>query len=182
MIPPIRYRMQESVDARQEPFRRNGFSSLEAVLSTALVGVLMIAALQTAGQSLLRQAATVDHSKSLWLASSLLSEIQSLSYSDPDDDSHVLGPDALESASDKTTFDDVDDFHLWVESPPQTLLGETMEMGDAWARQVTVQWVALNNQGDWTTSPIETGVKMITVHVLHNGHVIETQTALKVEL
>ena len=55
--------------------------------------------------------------------------------------SAVLGIDAGEIASDKTTFNDVDDFNGWSESPPTDPLMRPIPGFNAYTRTVTVAYV-----------------------------------------
>lgn len=53
----------------------------------------------------------------------------------------ALGPDAGESAADKRTFDDVDDFQGWSESPPQDPVLRAVAGLSGWQRTVSVGYV-----------------------------------------
>ena len=50
----------------------------------------------------------------------------------------VLGIDAGETASNKTTFNDIDDFNGWTESPPRDPLNNPLPAFSAYTRSVTV--------------------------------------------
>jgi Tfp pilus assembly protein PilV len=53
----------------------------------------------------------------------------------------ALGTDQGETASDKRTFDDVDDFNGWTESPPRDPMMNPMPDFAAYTRSVTVKYV-----------------------------------------
>jgi MSHA pilin protein MshD len=53
----------------------------------------------------------------------------------------TLGIDAGETATNKTTFDDIDDFHGWTEAPPSDPLGSALSDFSTYSRKVTVEYV-----------------------------------------
>jgi type II secretory pathway pseudopilin PulG len=57
------------------------------------------------------------------------------------DDPSPIGPDAGETASNKTTFDDIDDFNGWSETPARDPLNALMPGLSAYSRTVTVSYV-----------------------------------------
>src|SRR5687768_2006622 len=89
--------------------RARGSTLAELVLSTVLVGVLMTASLTSAGQSLLSQRKVADRTIGRHLAQSLLAEVQTKAFVEPDG-ILLLGLDLGETLGLKTSYDDVDDF------------------------------------------------------------------------
>lgn len=70
-----------------------------------------------------------------------------------------LGPDAGETALSKTTFNDVDDFQGWSESPPQDPVGRALSGFSRYKRTVTVQYV----DSSLAASGSATDYKLVTV-------------------
>lgn len=70
-----------------------------------------------------------------------------------------LGPDAGESASDKRTFDDIDDFNGWTEPAPLDPVMRPLPAFAAYRRSVTVRYV------DSSLAPVTgpTDYKQLTV-------------------
>jgi type II secretory pathway pseudopilin PulG len=166
---------------RQGPRRRRvkdrkGMSIVEAAVASAIVGVLLVAALRTVGSSVATQAQTAQRMSAQFLAEGMLSEATQKSYQDPDS-APRFGYESGESPSLKTTFDDVDDYDAWQESPPQNQDGTPMTGFDGWERQVTVEWI---QAADVTqTAGSESGAKRVTVAVKFGGKVVTTQVAVR---
>ena len=53
----------------------------------------------------------------------------------------AIGTDAGESSTDKTTFDDIDDFDGWSEQPPKDPVGRSLTDFPLYKRTVTVKFV-----------------------------------------
>jgi hypothetical protein len=71
------------------------------------------------------------------LANALMSEIDSLPYCDPSG-ANVIARETGESADDRSTFDDVDDYDGWDVSPPRDRTNTAMTAYDGYRQQVTV--------------------------------------------
>jgi len=153
-----------------------GLSLLEAVVSTVLVGVLLVAALRTVGASVFTQYQSSERATAHMLADGLLAEILAKNYRDTGS-SPLFGREAGESSTSKANYNDVDDYQGWSESPPQFADGSTMPDLTGWQRSVAVDWVDpldLSQTQLW-----DTGAKRITVTVRHNNVVIMTRTAVR---
>lgn len=156
---------------------RLGFSLLEVVVSTMLVGTLLVAATRGLGSSVLSQRKVAERAKAAWLADALQSEIHQQAYLEPGTTTSNITRETGESASSRAAWDDVDDYHGWSDSPPQNKDGTVMPNLSGWQRAVTVQWVSLSNIA--TTSAVETGVKSVTVTAKLNGATILTRVFIK---
>ncbi|MEQ8837987.1 MAG: hypothetical protein RID07_14365, partial [Lacipirellulaceae bacterium] len=85
---------------------------IETVLCTMLVGMVVVgslSALRNAVRTQLEMNSLIDGPM---LAEQLLAEAVALAYEDPDGGSG-RGVNAGENPTDRTTFDDVDDFDNW---------------------------------------------------------------------
>jgi len=92
-----------------------GYSLVEVLAATGLFGFLVVGILGALTQGIRltdRAEQTEDLNNA---AQSLLEEIRGRGFEDPV--SPVFGPDTGETAGDKTTFDDVDDFCGYTEDP-----------------------------------------------------------------
>ncbi|MBV8781637.1 MAG: prepilin-type N-terminal cleavage/methylation domain-containing protein [Phycisphaerae bacterium] len=156
---------------------RSGFTLVEATLSVLIVSILMVAAMAAADVAITTQSRTGDRAAGRWLAAGLMTDVLSLAYQDPNYPTTTLGIDPGESANNKATFDDVDDFNGWSESPPQDKGGNVIPRFTNWKRTVTVQWCSATAPS--TISGSETGCKLITVQVFHNNVMMATRVALK---
>jgi hypothetical protein len=148
---------------------------IEAMAAVGMVAVLLVVALNTVGASNANQFRTAQRTTGSGLAQSLLNEIVQLNYKDTA--LPLFGPEVGENSMSKSTFDDVDDFNNWSESPPQAKDGVGYSELSGWSRAVTVQWVTLADPG--VVSLTDTGLKLVTVRVSYNGSLIATRTGLK---
>jgi MSHA pilin protein MshD len=153
-------------------------SLIEMAVATVLVGVLMVAALQSAGQSLVARRKTADRAWGHFLAQGLLNEIRGLPYCEPGTTEPAIGLDAGETAGVRTTYDDVDDYHGLTENQPANRDGTALANTAGWTRSVTVAWVATNN---FSTTASASGAKRITVTASYNGLTVATAVALRTD-
>ena len=155
-----------SVVAKRQHSRR-GSTLLELIVSTVLVGVLMTAALSSTGQSLLTQRKEADRVIAQHLAQSLLAEVQTKAFEEPDATLPLLGLDLGETLGLKTGYDDVDDFDGYNESPPKSANGATMAQYAGWSRRVDIAW--LNAVTLLPTGSTNSPIKRIKITVRYNG-------------
>lgn len=147
---------------RQAP--RRALTLLEVVVSTLIVGVMTVAALNTLGAVTRSSQSFGDRAVALGLAEDLMAEILQASYKDPDEDP-TFGRETSESAGPRNQFDDVDDYDGWNKQPPQDADGTSLPDRDDWRRTVTVEHVAVDNTAQIMADNIDTGVKRIHVIV-----------------
>jgi Tfp pilus assembly protein PilV len=154
-----------------------GFTLVEAVMSTLVVSLVLVAAMRVAAMSSVMQYKAAERVSGRNLADGLLNDIGILAYQEPSGTPN-FGIETGESATSKTNYDDVDDFNGWTESPPQERNGTVMsQFNNTWRRSVVVTWINPTNLSQ--TSNTETGIKQITVNVYHNGLLVATRSALR---
>ena len=117
-----------------------------------------------------------DDAVAACLADDLLYEVWQKHYGDPTD-IEAIQVDAEEMPLQKTTFDDVDDYHGWRESPPQDGAGKAIDGMDGWVRNVRVEFADADDPGRVSAS--DQGVKRITVEVSKNNRVRASRSALR---
>jgi len=159
---------------RRRP-RRPGLSLVELSIATMLTGILMVAALQSAGQTMVAQRRTADRSLGHFLAQGLLNEIRGLPYCEPGTVEPSIGRDSGEAVGVRTAFDDIDDYHGLLENPPKARDGTSLANTTGWTRSVTVAWVSAVN---FSSSASASGAKRITVTASFNGTTVATATAV----
>ena len=167
----------------------HGFTLIEAVFSTLLVSVMLVAAMNAVSASAIAQAHSSDTTRGNMLAQALMSEILVQPYSDPNVNNTTIGPDPGDTTTPATRskFNDVDDYDGWFESPPQTksgaVIGSTNPDGSitsyfpGWSRRVSVVWVKPSDLKTAVSS--ESGVKRVTVTVSHNNAAMATCVAIR---
>ena len=111
------------------------FTLIEAAVSVFIVGVMIVAALSTVGATRLGEYKVAESCRGWLLAQALMAEILQQPYEEPDDPV-VFGLESGESIGDRLTFDDVDDYDGWTETPPQYKDGTTVPDCDGWSRTV----------------------------------------------
>jgi hypothetical protein len=156
---------------------RPGLALIEAVLASMVVGLMFVAALRLVVASRAGEADIEHRTIAAHLASELLSEIMSLPYADPNEPP-VFGPEPSEhGAAARAAFDDVDDYHGWIESPPQERSGGARAHLAGWSRTVDVHFVTPGDPS--VASPVDRGVKRITVTVRRAGIPMSRMSALR---
>ncbi len=163
---------------RRSAAAARALSMVEAVVSIVIVGVMLVAALNAVGGSMMTQKKMGDHTLGELLAQDLLSEILSQEYEDPDLPPGSFGTGAAEAATgNRSLYDDVDDYHNWSASPPQKKDGSVIPGLSNWRRTVLVAWVSSNDYDN--SSLIDTRFKKIIVTVRHNGGAVASLTAIR---
>jgi type II secretory pathway pseudopilin PulG len=156
--------------------RGRAFTLVEAVVCTLIVGIILVAAIATLGASKRAQKSSGDRASAQLLADDLLAEITAKAYADPDL-AGAFGIDPGEQWSSRRTFDDVDDYDGYTETPPKDPAGVPIPGYERWTRSVRVERIVSGNPDQ--TSGVETGAKRITVTVTANDTVIATRTAVR---
>lgn len=139
---------------------------VEVIVSMLLLTAVLGGALSAVTLSARGQNSTSDALTARMLAADLLEVICDFPYDDPADNTEFdVGGDEVDA--DKTTFDDLDDFHGWTETPPSRMNGTAIPGASAWTRTVTVEWV--DPLSPSTTSGSESGAKLVTITVERAG-------------
>ena len=151
--------------------RRRGFSLVEVAVSVLLVGVLMVASLQSLGAAKRREADTTNRLLGQQLAAALLNEILLQEYKEPEtSQAPIFGLEPGEANGNRSLFDDVDDYTAYSSSPPQDRSGTEIPGLTGWTRNVSVNWadpVTLQS-----IPSINSGLKKITVTVTKSGQTL----------
>ncbi|MBL4699402.1 MAG: hypothetical protein JKX70_11280, partial [Phycisphaerales bacterium] len=98
---------------------RRGISMAETILSTVLVGFVLVSTLQIVGPIVQSTSVHADRLVAANLANELAEEIATKLFTDPQINAiDALGVDAGERAANRIDFDDVDDYQGWASTPP----------------------------------------------------------------
>jgi hypothetical protein len=165
------------VAKRSRQHLRRGSSLAELVVTTVLVGVLMTAALSSTGQSLLSQRKCGDRVIGRYLSQSLLADIQAKAFKDPDAIVPLLGVDMGETLGQPSSYDDVDDYNGYSESPPKKPDGTPLSGYAGWSRAVQVE--SLDPVTLEASTSADTGYKRIKVTAACNGVMVYSLTGLR---
>ncbi len=154
--------------------RRPGLSLVEVVISTLIVGLMIVPALRSTGSALRASREISRHGQGVGLGESLMAEILQTDYQEPDD-APLFGIEGSEDPANlgpRTLWDDADDYFLWDASPPQAKDGTPLPNLDGWRRTVRVVNVDADNLAAVLADDDDQGVKRITVTVEFNGQEI----------
>jgi type II secretory pathway pseudopilin PulG len=152
------------------------FTLVEAVLSMAIVSVMLVAALSMVGAKRLGEYKTATSNQGLSLAQDLMAEILQYAYEEPYD-TVVFGPETGEGTTNRVLYDDVDDYHGWSASPPEDPNGTAMNGLTGWGRSVSVAWLDPYDLSQTVGS--DQNVKRIRVTSIYNGVPVSVLDALR---
>ena len=155
---------------------RAGFTLGEVAISSVLVGVTLVGALDCLGNVIRGRKVNSDQPRGAILAQQMMSEILSTDYVD-DGSEPQFGREVDELGSTRQQMDDVDDLHLWSANPPQDRLGLAAANAAGWQRDVKVELVDPDEVS--RTVLVDQGVKRVTVTVSRDGKVVTQLVALR---
>ena len=117
--------------------RMRGFTYVEVMLAVVILSVAVVATVYCVQVALLQQKASRDITTACHLAQEIREITLDKAFLDPDQ-TPVYGPEAGETFSD---FDDIDDYHKQVISPP--VLSDMSRRDDlpGWSQRVVVEYV-----------------------------------------
>jgi len=156
--------------------RHKGFTIAEATISTVIVAVMLVAALNTVGVSRTTQLKAALVGRGQLLAEALMAEILQQSYQEPTD-AVAFGLETGETATIRSAYDDVDDYQGWSATPPTAKDGTTLANSANWKQTVTVERIDPLDPTKVFTK--ETGAKKITVTLLFKNVPQATLVAIK---
>ena len=162
--------------ARHRLPSRRAVTLIECAGAAIILGLMITAGLRAAAGAGAAQAVSARALTGSLLAEGLMNEITARSYAEPSG-ATTMGIDSGEVASNKTTFDDVDDFHNWTESPPQSPDGSPIPNMISWSRSVKVYRAQLAAPD--SNSASESGLKRIEVSVTCAGKLVCRISALR---
>ena len=149
--------------------RACAFTFVEVMMAAVIMSVLLVAALKLFGNLGRSRGDVLMKDKANTLVIELIQEILQKSYSDPVD-SAEFGPGADEIGGGRPDFDDMDDYHDLIESPPQDAMGNTISGYSNMSRQVAVRHV---DATDFSLSAAsDQGYKEVTITVKAGGEMI----------
>ncbi len=163
--------------------RRRGFTMVEAVTATIVLGLLSGAVLSSVSAAATARQLSSDRMIGRMLAEELLAEILDQAYAEPSNPSAALGPDGVEAnGSSHQAFDDVDDYNGLVESPPRSrddsaISGISGTGVRGWTRRTTVALEVKSDVNGTATSAFS--IKRITVKVYRGSRMVASAEAVR---
>jgi type II secretory pathway pseudopilin PulG len=159
---------------------RRALSLIEVVASTMIVGLMAVAALNSLGAATESAQSISNRALALGLADELMAEIQLKSYKDPNA-TPVFGLESGETAGQRVTFDDVDDYHVWNQSPPKYSDGTIVPDRADWRHKVVVDYVQPASPTLGTVGNTDQGAKRIKVTIEYRGLPLAEQYAVRTD-
>ena len=157
--------------------QRRAYSLVEVMICVLIVGGLFVAALQTLSAARVSQRQTTQRSRAQMLAQAMIEEIVTQPYLDPQARAG-FGPEPDETDDEtRRAFDDVDDYHKWTATPPETATGAALDGFAGWTRRVAVHHADPNRPEQ--SMQADTGLKRIVVTVKHRSAVLAKVAALR---
>jgi hypothetical protein len=161
---------------------RRAFSLVEAALASVIIGGLTVATLNVVGAAAVSRAMTARALTAEVLARDLLSEILAKRYQEDPANDVPFGPDGAEaSATDRTLFDDVDDYHGLSENPPRnrdgTATGYSGTQG--MVREVRVEYLDPSVASFNATTAVNNGLLRITVLIKSGQKTLASVVGIK---
>jgi hypothetical protein len=137
----------------------------------------MLASLNAVGASFTAQRGIGDRARGQLLANDLMAEILAQAYEDPNE-TVTFGLEALELVgTNRSAYDDVDDYRNLTDSPPKLKDGTAMQGFTGWTRTSVVVRIDPNNLN--TLALGESGAKKMTITVKHGTVVVATLVGIK---
>lgn len=157
---------------------RRGMTIVEVLVAMVLLSMMLGGVLSAVELSARTQHSTADLAMARSLAADLLEEVCGQPYVDPaDPDESGLGAD--EVAGDRSTFDDVDDYHGWMQKPAEFADGTPIPGADAWQRRVFVRLV--DPSAPDVILGTESGGKLVIVRVSRGSVVYSEMRRLRTQ-
>lgn len=157
---------------------RSGLTMIEAIVAMIIVGVMLVAAINTVGAARNGENIVSDQRTAGSLAQDLLSEVMTQAYADSSDTATVFGPTATESAAgNRSLYNDVNDYLKWTETPPTAKSGVALMSDKSWTRSSKVEF--LSPADGSTVVATDQGLARITVTVQRRGKVCATLVGLR---
>ncbi len=147
---------------------RKGFLLVEVSVAYLLLTVGLVALLPVFIMAIKASKNTEQLQVSTYLSQELLEEIRLRKWDQavPSTPAYIVTPTALgidagETATNKQTFNDIDDFNGWSESPPRNPLNISLPAFSAYTRTVSVSYA--NSSLVALSTPTTSDYKLVTV-------------------
>lgn len=164
LIRPMSSTTPQSQPSRGGPLPRSGITLVEVAVSTLLVGMLVVASLQSVANIGRTWTTTNQLVDGQALAQELIREILAQNYSDPTDpNAKTFGPESGEAT--RASFNDIDDYFGWSESPVKNAAGTALTGYTGWTRSVLVQKIDTTGYFAVSNNTSDKGLRAVTVTV-----------------
>jgi len=165
---------RKKLKSSHKVLRGRGFSLIELIISMVILAFAALSMMQLFSNLGTQQVGSDHRRTASLLAHELMEEIGSKRFDELTAKNagnwSVIGIDTGESSSDKSTFDDVDDFNGWTENLTGNFSGFT--------RTATVIYVTSANLNPGSSQPVTNDYKRVNVQVTNSSVVRANVTTI----
>lgn len=143
-------------------YSRRGLTLLEVIVSLILVSTIVLASITASANLMRNKSQSMESVDGQELAFQVLDEVTSQEFQDLDSD-RVFGRETSETASNRTDFDDVDDYNGYTSSPATHRDGTTIAGYENWSFSVRVSPANPSGSGIVASSNDDAPLRLVTV-------------------
>lgn len=148
---------------------KTGMTIVELTMAVAIILIVVIPLTRVLFRSMKGAMSFGDANRAVQLAQDLMEEIKQKKWDEnepagggqtPTGSYSVIGTDLGETAGDKTTYDDIDDYNGLVENPPKDIANNDIPnpgFPDKFIRRVVVKYVTIPDTNPATIVPLGIG-------------------------
>jgi len=152
--------------------KQAGITLIEVMVSLVLISTILLVSLTASANLRLNDRERQQVQDAATLAYHFLDEASALPFRDPTADStgDGFGLENDESPADRTTFDDVDDYHQYTASPPTHRSGATIESYEDWTIRLDVYPAQPTAEGIVTSADTGSPLRLLVVRCRDSDH------------
>ena len=149
---------------------RGGFTLIEALIASAIVGLGLTAMLMASKSGTQVNASARDITQAINLGQEVREWTLKLPFLDPDTPDNPPGPDG---ASPQTFVDDLNDLMNVTYSPPRDANGQAISDMTGWSQQITLSWRDPENLSETVTDGASE-IIYVEVEISYEGQLVTT--------
>ena len=161
--------------------RRRGLTLLEVIISLLLTTTIVLVSVTASANLYRNQAVSADEHLARELAFQILDEVTSTDFQDGDND-RVFGNEASESTTNRSAFDDVDDYDGYTASPPTHRDGSTIVGLENWSLSVSVSKADTVASGIVASTADDAPLRLVTVTCTSPAGAVSSESMLVSEV
>jgi type II secretory pathway pseudopilin PulG len=143
--------------------KRRGVTLLEVIVSLILVSTIILVSITASANLMKHKSVSMESVRGHELAFQILDEVTAVGFADADEDERTFGREPSETATNRSDFDDIDDYHNYVSSPPAHRDGTPIAGLANWSFSVTIVPAQATSNGIVTTDDPTAPLKLVTV-------------------
>ena len=149
---------------------RCGVTLLEVIISLILVSSIILVSMTASANLMRNKSVSMEAIRGHDLAFQILDEVTATAFEDADDD-QIFGRETNETATNRTDFDDVDDYHNYSTSLPTHRDGTAIAGLTGWSFSIAVTPAITTASGILTMPSVPAPLRLVTVtYVAPSGY------------